>query len=145
MKSSHGRGKSRGVMRLTFGDTHFWNYELGSSVKTKVKEEGGRDAKTGKHPIIWERLQAEATASLLDSRRGWNVLSTDHLISSRFNLAPHTSGQAAGRAAYRGAPSRKNGPRPSPLEQGGRGRPSGGERGAAGARLRLELQRVRNP
>lgn len=82
MKLSHEHDKSRGVMRLTFGDTHFWNYELGFSGKTKVQEEEEEEEGDGEgpkgHTTIQlfsperpkkpsERLQPEATWSLQDS------------------------------------------------------------------------------
>lgn len=63
MKLSRKHDKSRSVMRLTFGGTRFWNYELGFSVETKVKEvevEGGGEG-TKRHLTI----QLFGTASSL--------------------------------------------------------------------------------
>lgn len=71
MKLRRERDESSSVMRLTFGDTHFWNYELGFSAETKAKEEDeeeeveGDGAGTKRHVTI----QLLATASSLERLR----------------------------------------------------------------------------
>lgn len=82
IKWNHGHDNCRAMMRLTFGDTHYRNYELGFSAMTNVKEEDQEEvddiSRKGDPPLIFSRktknpansLGPDATSPLQDSRRG---------------------------------------------------------------------------
>lgn len=117
-------------MRLTFGDTHYRNYELIFFLLRQTWRERIRRRWTTSqeretiHLFSPERqkktpansLRPDATSSLRDLRRGWNLLSIGHLISSRFNLAQYTSGQSARQSAYSGGTEPQKWPPPIALE-----------------------------